>query len=300
MQAEQLQIEFAKALQEITPSSVPLAVNPNCFFDFEMDVDPGMVEKDEGSARDLAVFLWDEFLPLLTQQVRLGQIIPMSGPQLSDLLHSFGINIRYLGRLARLARVEEQEDETLLQQGQRRNHCMPPYWVDILETEMVARCVKSIVNNILQASRPTRSAPAKLLASLLSHCLGSEDMLCGLCDSDSTDATTKSKKKKGNKATGANSVPVIVEKAVPELSTSTLSRQDFWKQLKSLLSERFSYDLNLILVSKSAGRGAGLSTRIDRIVLLRRIAQQCGIRYLTHAIFARKQCYQSTSQCCYY
>ena len=48
--------------------------------------------------------------PPLGGQVRRGGVAPLDGQVLCDALHSFGVNLRYLGRLAHLAWVEEQCD----------------------------------------------------------------------------------------------------------------------------------------------------------------------------------------------
>ena len=66
----------------------------------------------EDHSRDAAKFLWETTLPSITQELResSGNQVPVDGKSLTDMLHSRGVNCRYLGRLAQLAVDGEETD----------------------------------------------------------------------------------------------------------------------------------------------------------------------------------------------
>lgn len=73
-------------------------------------VDRKQLEADEELAREAARYLWLEVLPFTTSEVKRGMVCPRDSSELVRALHSAGINLRYLGRLAAMAMSEEMED----------------------------------------------------------------------------------------------------------------------------------------------------------------------------------------------
>lgn len=78
--------EVNRKLQELTEESLGIEINPNCFLPlsavssglagagadpvpYRSDVDVAVAEKDEQVARDLALFLWNEVIPNLVNEV---------------------------------------------------------------------------------------------------------------------------------------------------------------------------------------------------------------------------------------
>lgn len=103
----------------ITNEQLGLELNPNCFIaGMECDVNPLIVLKDEETAKTLASFLYNETMLSLTEQIRIGSLCPFDNESLVDLCHSHGVNMRYLGRLAKLAVVEEHNDEEVREKGE--------------------------------------------------------------------------------------------------------------------------------------------------------------------------------------
>ena len=89
-------------------------LNVNVFMPFAAAMDAAAVTADEERVRRVSDWLWTRILPCLTQQVRVGGVLPLDGKVLVDVLHSYGVNLRYMGRLAQLALAEEQRDNANL------------------------------------------------------------------------------------------------------------------------------------------------------------------------------------------
>ncbi|CAM9789092.1 unnamed protein product, partial [Hapterophycus canaliculatus] len=94
---------------------------------------------DEALAREAAAHLWDVALPFVTAEVKRGSLCPLDCAELAKVLHGAGVNVRYLGRLATMAVAEEAEDAAIRAEGKLRRWRMPLFWLEMLETEMVAR-----------------------------------------------------------------------------------------------------------------------------------------------------------------
>ncbi|CAN0302694.1 unnamed protein product, partial [Laminaria digitata] len=102
-------------------------------------VDPDKLLADETLAREAAKYLWDVALPFITVEIKRGSLCPLDCAELAQVLHGAGINVRYIGRLAAVAVAEEAEDEAVMAGGKLRRWRMPVFWLEMLETEMVAR-----------------------------------------------------------------------------------------------------------------------------------------------------------------
>jgi hypothetical protein len=84
-----------------------------------------------------------------------------------------GINLRYLGRMATLARTKEQEDIDLLVTNRQRMQAMPLYWLEMLEIEIISRSFKHFLNEIFRSHQEIKHCPARTIATILNHILGS-------------------------------------------------------------------------------------------------------------------------------
>ena len=70
-----------------------------------------------------------------------------------QLLHTYGVNMRYLGRMAVLAHTQEEQDRELLLTNRQRIQAMPHYWLEMLETEVLARCFKHHLSRIFRENK---------------------------------------------------------------------------------------------------------------------------------------------------
>ena len=153
-------------------------------------IDKGSYEtlkQDEEEARRMARHLWDVVIPNLSKDIRSSSVnglqIPADGRSLTELMHQRGINCRYLGRLAELAREEELEDNIALEKAAAAvasnaadkqsitptRFRMPICWLELLECEMVARAAKHVLDSYMIERASTQ--PAQMIASVIASFL---------------------------------------------------------------------------------------------------------------------------------
>ena len=287
--------EYTAKMKEITVASLGLEVNPNCFLDFEFDVDAAVVKKDEDTARELATFLWDVVLPAVTKQVRDGDIQVRDNTAMVKLLHRNGVNMRYLGALLNLAVAEEKEDEDLLAQGKQKVHAMPLFWREMLMVEVVARAVKYVLNSYFKQSAAVFAAPAQTVASVLNHVLSllvppaTTAHVVAEETNTTTEVSKKSKKKKGGKGvepavTAAVTTKVDEKALLFPVPDSAANCDDVLRLIQETVASRFCFDLPLSSTAPEAELESSkkfLQSRMSALPLLRRICQVCGIQIAT-------------------
>ncbi|KAG6557739.1 hypothetical protein Mapa_000505 [Marchantia paleacea] len=115
-------------LQEELPKIV---LNPNVFTDFKVAGEPEEVAADEELVRKTAKYLVDTVLPKLVQDLSSLEVSPMDGHTLTEALHAHGINVRYLGQVAKLSKH------------------LPHVW-DLCVVEMVVRAAKHVLKGVLR------------------------------------------------------------------------------------------------------------------------------------------------------
>ncbi|KAL4906046.1 hypothetical protein BDW74DRAFT_151122 [Aspergillus multicolor] len=145
--------EEALDQERVDISGFSLALNPDVFSGQvpQTDEEKEQWAQDEKEVRDACDFLRSKVMPELVQDLHDGDVgFPMDGQSLSQLLHKRGINIRYLGKLANLAKEKGSRLEALS---------------TLLVQEMVARAFKHIANKHL------RNVPAPFAASCIAHLL---------------------------------------------------------------------------------------------------------------------------------
>lgn len=280
---EEKKAESRKLTEEEIEHLKTFRVNVNVFLPDVRPLDSvdeeaaAQLKGDEERAREAALMLWEVVLPRLTTDIRDGsgphQQVPPDGRSLTEMLHQHGINCRYLGRLAMLARLEEEKDKAIEQELKNGNvlrisrRKMPLYWLELLEGEMVARAAKHVLETYLTENGGSVAAqPAQTIASFLSAIIS---------ESEETAAQTEtrmSKKKAGPDEDDFNALTFCDmsgdSDAVPG---SVRTRSEVWEDIEREVGRRFRYSLTLY--NKS-----GKESRALYIPLLRRICQRTGVR----------------------
>lgn len=307
----QLAMEYTERLKDITPKSLGVVINPNCFLDFEFDVDPAVMEKDEAIAREMAVFLIDTVIPAVTRQVREGELQPKDGAGMVTQLHRMGINMRYLGTLATQAASEEKEDESILATGKQRVHSMPYFWRELLVIEMLARSAKHVLNSYY-SNKKAFAAPAQTIASMLNYVLS----LVGSSSHNNikptaTEAVTtgedadqkkkkKQKRKNNNKSSDSNdsssasglestsSASLLSEASFikPSSYDATESKDACLQLFVSTLATRFGFDLPLLETDPVAAAAADARDEAAIIADIRNNVDMC-TKHQKAAVFLR-------------
>ena len=166
--------EITQKLGAITEEVSSLKLNPNVFMskNFAADVDPAIELKDEEITRKISKFLFKTMLPYVTEAIQSSEANVIDNRNMVVYLHSLGINMRYLGKLAALAIAQEQEDARLLLDSKQRQNSMPKYWLEFLEMEMIARGIKHLMRKYLSTNDDAFTAPAITISRMLSFLLG--------------------------------------------------------------------------------------------------------------------------------
>jgi protein TIF31 len=187
--------------------------NPNSFCDFKIDATKEEIEEDEKAIQALGSFLKEAVVPSMVEEWAFLVAVPVDGQTLTSVMHSRGINMRYLGYIATIA------DKI-------------PVIKEVVVREMITRAAKHIFRNTIGATEDFHLSA--VVAHLLNCLIGkvTEDNLPELVDSDEAE-DSKDKKKKKKKAKTPDS-------AGPEL---TLTTEDIWAQITSEVKTRFQYDL---------------------------------------------------------
>ncbi|KMU85194.1 hypothetical protein CIHG_02977 [Coccidioides immitis H538.4] len=139
--------------ERVDISDFKLALNPDVFSGQVPQTDEEKEEwaQDEKEVRDACNYLRSKVLPELIQDLHDGDVgFPMDGQSLSQLLHKRGINVRYLGKLAALAKEKGARLQAL---------------TALMTQDMIARAFKHIANRYL------RNLPSAFATSCIAHLL---------------------------------------------------------------------------------------------------------------------------------
>ena len=227
--------------------------------------------KDEEEVRSISCYLWETVMPKLTIAIRLrsdnGLSIPVDGASLTEFIHQYGINCRYLGRLAELAMEEEAKDIAVEKAGQNLiRQRMPLCWLDLLECEMVARAAKHVLNSyIIQKGEGVPCA--KLIAAFLSAVVSTDEESA----SETEQRMNKSYHLQGTLSEEDTNALVMMFDGDTD---DQRGRSDIWSDIECEVGRRFRYTLSFY----GNGKSKELKARALYLPLLRRICQRSGIR----------------------
>lgn len=250
--------------EEIEVGDVPaVRLNPNVFMKYKASIDDAEATADEEAANDAAAYLQNVVIPAFLSDIRRGSISPADGIALTENMHSCGINMRYLGRLASLAKKLESIGG------------ISKYVLELLEVEMIARAIKHVLADVLNADEATRAAPGEVLVQLLNGVLGSSGV--------KSDEDFSGKSKKGGKATSKNAKKSdeVADVVAASSSTGALDAKLVWKKIEKEIKNRFDYDLTLWNREEDVDSAEVPLGRVHKTVLLRRLCQRNGLRVVS-------------------
>lgn len=250
--------------EEIEVGDIPaVRLNPNVFMKYKASVDEAEATADEEAANDAAAYLQNVVIPAFLSDIRRGSISPADGLALTEQMHSCGINMRYLGRLASLAKKLESIGG------------ISKYVLELLEVEMIARAIKHVLADVLNGDEATRAAPGDVLVQLLNGMLGSSGV------KSDEDFSGKAKTKKGAKNSAKKSNDVADVSTVTSSSAAVLDARLVWKKIEKEIKNRFDYDLTLWNREEDVDSAEVPLGRVHKTVLLRRLCQRNGLRVVS-------------------
>ncbi|KAG7361014.1 clustered mitochondria-domain containing protein [Nitzschia inconspicua] len=249
------------------------------------------LKNDEKMVRDMSSYLWEKIIPAVTTEIREGTLhsVPHDGRSLTEYIHQRGINCRYLGRLAMLAKVEEDKDRQKsleYKKGQASSlvrRAMPLFWLELLETEIVARAAKHVLDHYMSSGgAAVAGMPSQTVASFLSALVS---------EGEETAAQTETRMNKRGPSEPDEDDYIALSfyesgghgDAVP---ASTRSRYEVWNDIEEEIGKRFRY--HLVLYNRP-----GKSDRANYVPLLRRVCQRTGIRLAAKSYDIGGKCFCS-------
>ena len=307
-----------------------LRYNVNVFLPFTRSIETideasqQQLKEDEEEARNLARHLWDTVIPTLMRDVRSssgsdggassGIQVPVDGKSLTELIHQRGINCRYLGRLAELARREELEDiiafekassiaaaktkddtaKTTKERKMSPRFRMPLCWLEQLECEMVARAAKHVLDSYLMEAQQQigggnaqqQQPVAQIIASFLSAVVSTGE------ESAAETEKRTSKSKQSVLDQDVNALTLFDVSGGDDAPSLSRGRAEIWLDIEREIGRRYRYTLSLFNnnPSKKENGEAGSGSRALHMPLLRRICQRSGIRLVAKQYDVGNKC----------
>ncbi|XP_074294610.1 clustered mitochondria protein-like isoform X2 [Silene latifolia] len=129
------------SLSTTTETSDVISFNPNVFTEFKLAGSPEDIAADESSVKEASLYLTDVVLPTFIQDLCKLELSPMDGQTLTEQLHTNGINVRYIGKVA---------------EGTKH---MPHLW-DLFVNEIAVRSAKHLLKDVLRDTEEHEVGPA--------------------------------------------------------------------------------------------------------------------------------------------
>lgn len=256
---EQLkQLEAQLPMIETTVKTLPTSFDVNCFTPYSATT--AAVSRDEKGASTaketdvvvLSNFLVSQMLPMLHEQLKEYSLNNQDGSKIVQLMHSSGVNVRYLGYLAELCCGKGLKEAAATD-------------VDMLracESEMIARASKQILT-VLLSDEELAAAPAYTVAAFLNALVAKkrDDEVC----------LEALRKKKAGAKTGVK-VPEAIARDLAERSITGLG---VWAMIRKLVASKFHYTCK---IWDEKVESAFAPAECDRVMLLRRVCILMGIQ----------------------
>ena len=256
---EQLkQLEAQLPMIETTVKTLPTSFDVNCFTPYSATT--AAVSRDEKGASTaketdvvvLSNFLVNQMLPMLHEQLKEYSLNNQDGSKIVQLMHSSGVNVRYLGYLAELCCGKGLKEAAATD-------------VDMLracESEMIARASKQILT-VLLSDEELAAAPAYTVAAFLNALVAKkrDDEVC----------VEALRKKKAGAKTGVK-VPEAIARDLAERSITGLG---VWAMIRKLVASKFHYTCK---IWDEKVESAFAPAECDRVMLLRRVCILMGIQ----------------------
>ncbi|EGG05808.1 uncharacterized protein MELLADRAFT_36501 [Melampsora larici-populina 98AG31] len=189
-----------KANGAILEEDFKFGLNPDACVDRKSQPWETSVDKDEeqiATVKELSSFVRQQLLPTVVQELCEVKGLPADGKRVSDLLHSHGVNIRYLGHVAHQLEsaansfgvaTDHKDDQLVVLKAN----------IGMLHSEMVFRACKHILNRLLEQSSP--AGTSHCISHFLNCLLGTSPAIPHEADCFDSDAQWISYTKEGLQA----------------------------------------------------------------------------------------------------
>ncbi|XP_044413836.1 clustered mitochondria protein isoform X3 [Triticum aestivum] len=194
---------------ESNDSTAEILFNPNVFTEYKLAGSPEEIEADEALVKKVGSYLLDTVIPKFVQDLCSLDVSPMDGQTLTDVLHSNGINVRYLGKVAGMIKH------------------LPHLW-DLFSAEIIVRSAKHVVKDILRQSPDHNIAPA------VAHFL---NCFFGKVLAASTKGSTGSPQSKTQKKSSQS-----VSSKKGQSAHSQLTSDGVWSDIKEFANHKYQFE----------------------------------------------------------
>ncbi len=228
-------------MDDIELPEIHWEVNPDVFTDHKLGDAEDVIKSDQELVTKLSNYLKNDIIPSLVEELSLGQYMPVDGQTLSALMHNRGVNLRYLGYVAKLA-------------GK-----IAPVVRDMAMREMITRVAKHILNENLVDTASYNLAPA--IAHFLNAFFGkisgpNKGSRSGLVTDPvkpveaasspvQQQAAPAKKGKKGEQAKDAQAKEVVLPAHLQRKSPKIyeLTHNNLWAQIRKMTQEKYDFEL---------------------------------------------------------
>lgn len=240
----------SKAIGSLSPREFDIRFNPDAHVP-EVTLSKTEEETDKlekALIEDLATFLSNTIIPKMVDDFSSLTSSPIDGIALTEIMHSRGINMRYLGKIA-----------TLCKQKDNLGHVYK-----IVMKEMVLRSAKKQFKGCMQ------SANQRCLSAAVSHFLNC--FLSSLPSPQPHIPNEESNKKKKNKKK-TQKLPHLPSNS--NVAWMSLSPALLWTSIKSHIKEQFGYEMESASIDRFAA-----DNNVHKLSLLREFCKKTGIQML--------------------
>ncbi|KAE9417074.1 hypothetical protein Angca_006447, partial [Angiostrongylus cantonensis] len=232
----------AEAVNSLRPETFDIRFNPDCFSTTVKHAPGEDIEKHKILLVEAAEFIVTTQLPEFVSNCLDAVISPIDGESLCDLMHTRGINVRYLGDVVR--RVLENGPSS--------------YMVSLTITELVSRCAKHILRQYIN------SIPQEQLSCAISHLLNA--VFGNLAFDHGAGAYTERNTKRNAKKS---------KKASTTSEWAAFNTREFWIALCHEAKNYYAFDLKADSIESVVDQYG-----VQKISLLRRLCGMLGIQLL--------------------
>lgn len=221
-----------------------IRLNPNVYCTFKLSGTAEDIAKDEAMVKDASDFVHQTLIPVLIEDFQWLLSLPVDGQTLTQIMHSRGINMRYLGLIARLVNSKK------------------PILHEICVREMITRSCKHIFKSIVRQTEEYNLS--RTVTHLLNCLIGDVGLSSTANDLSSEDI--KNKKGKGKLKNSPISTSELADTA------QMLTSVSLWEQIKTDVHRKFRYDLPVNRHSTA------VTSLLSCVQTLRSICQKVGIQ----------------------
>ncbi|CAD8136560.1 unnamed protein product [Paramecium pentaurelia] len=201
--------------------------------------------QQEEDLKKLSQFLLNQAIPQLIQELAQPETTRHSDLSISDIFHSHGVNMRYLGKVISFIRSEEQPSLRLT-----------------LERVVFAKTLKHIFRESM------RKAPQNQLSQVLSHLLNVIFSNSNTSINNNKQEEKKKKKKNKNKSTQNGDKPHF-KCLIQTNNYQYPTYQEVWDQINKIAEARYQHKIDSSILNKKG---------FHKLSCLRELCQQIGLQ----------------------